>query len=290
MRSFDYAKAETLQQALELISQASKKYTILAGGTDVLVDLKNNKISPELLIDINKIPGLNYITKKDDYIELGALVTHFEVTQSELILNYGKILAEASAKVGSPQIRNMGTIVGNVVNAQPAADAAVALHALNAELKVLNGCGERWVPVKDSYLGLGKSALAGQLVAAIRFIPLNNRQGSSFKRIARRESLALPILNAAVVVQIEQEKFEWARIYAAPVGPAPMKMNQAENFLKGKPVQDTVIKQAAEMVGQQAEPRNSLFRGTREYRKDIICSLVEEALQEASQEVLSKGR
>lgn len=290
MRSFDYAKAETLQQALELISQAPKKYTILAGGTDVLVNLKNNKISPQLLIDINKIPGLNCITKKGNYIELGALVTHFEATQSELILKYGKILAEASAKVGSPQIRNMGTIVGNVINAQPAADAAVALHALDAQLKVVQGGSERWLPVAESYLGLGKSALAGQLVTAIRFIPLNNRQGSSFKRIARRESLALPILNVAVVVQLEQQKFEWARIYAAPVGPFPMRMVQAEEYLKGKPAQDTVIKQAAAMAGQQAEPRNSLFRGTREYRKDIICSLIEEALQEASQEVLSKGR
>ena len=153
----------------------------------------------ECLVDITRIEDLDQIRLEGNAIEIGAAVTHTQVAASPLIQEKARALADAAREVGSVQTRNQGTVVGNVVNAQSAADAAIALLALEAEARVVGHTGERWVPIEQLYAGTGLSKVnsTAEIVTAMRFQALGEHQGSGFARLARRRALALPVVNAS---------------------------------------------------------------------------------------------
>ncbi|TEB17211.1 Nicotinate dehydrogenase FAD-subunit [Pelotomaculum sp. FP] len=279
----DYLIPKTTEEALSYLQGGKGQARVIAGGTDLLLDLADGKKEAGVLVDITRIAGLNKITVENGMIRIGAAVTHNQAAKSELIREKASVLAQAARSVGSLQIRNSGTVVGNVLNAQPAADTAVALTALGAVAEILSPAAKENLPVEDLYAGLGKSAVdsASQLVTMVRFPALLKNQGSAFERLEQRKALALPMLNVAVVVSLSGEQFEWARIVMAPVGTKPVRATGSEAILTGARVTSEIIEKAAGAAIAQANPRDSALRGSREYRLEVLPVLVRRALESA---------
>ena len=279
----DYLIPETVEQALSHLQSNKGRARVVAGGTDLLLDLAEGKKEAVVLVDLTRIPSLQAITIEDETIKIGAAVTHNQVARSKLIQERASVLARADRSVGSLQIRNIATVVGNVVNAQPAADTAVALVALGAVAEVVSPSGKEYIPVEKLYAGVGKSILdsSTQIVTRIQFPALLKNQGSAYERLEQRKALALPMLNVAVVVSLADNQFQWARIVMAPVGPGPVRATEAEAFLKGADVTLENIEKAAAAARAQANPRSSALRGSREYRLEVLPVLVRRALEAA---------
>jgi CO/xanthine dehydrogenase FAD-binding subunit len=279
----DYLIPETVEQALSHLQSGKGRARVVAGGTDLLLDLAEGKKEAGVLVDLTRIPGLQEITIEDETIRIGAAVTHNQVAKSKLIQEKALVLARAARSVGSLQIRNTATVVGNVVNAQPAADTAVALVALGAVAEVVSPSGKEYIPVEKLYAGVGKSFLdsTSQIVTRIQFPALLKNQGSAYERLEQRKALALPMLNVAVVVSLADNRFQWARIVMAPVGPGPVRATEAEAVLTGADVSLGNIEKAAAAARAQANPRSSALRGSREYRLEVLPVLVRRALEAA---------
>lgn len=279
----DYLFPASVEEALEMLTAYDGQARVVAGGTDLILELQEGKRQVEALVDVTRIPGLDAIALDDGQITLGAAVTYRQVVDSPLLQARAAVLVEASRAVGSPQIRNVGTLAGNVVNAMPAADGAIALFALGAELEIAAPTGRRWVPIESLYEGPGRSRVdpSREMVTAIRFPALGERQGSAFERLARRKALALPVLNVAVVVTLDHDTFERARIAIGPVAPQPFRARQAEEMLRNAPANLEMIQRAAELAAQEAQPRSSLLRASRAYRQETLPVLVRRALERA---------
>ncbi|MBM7855967.1 carbon-monoxide dehydrogenase medium subunit [Desulfohalotomaculum tongense] len=277
----DYVRAQTVDEVLAALQKGDAR--VIAGGTDLILDLQAEKVSAEILVDINSIDDLQNIELVDGQIRIGAAVTHQQAAESQLVLDSAPVLAEACRSVGSLQIRNTGTVVGNVINAQPAADAAVALVALGAVAEIKTENGTAYQPVEDLYTGVGKSKIDStkQLVTAVQFPALLPNQGSAFIRLAQRGALALPVLNVAVVASLVNHKVEWVRIVMAPVAPRPLRAVEAENMLRGREVNEQNILEAAKAAAARANPRDSALRGSGQYRKSVLETLVKRGLSEA---------
>jgi carbon-monoxide dehydrogenase medium subunit len=257
---------------------------VIAGGTDLVLNLETGKVQCDCLIDITEIDELKKIELINQVITIGAAVTHSEVNKSDLIKASASVLSMACGTVGSLQTRNIATVVGNVVNGQPAADAAVALMALGAEAEVTSLKGTRIIPLENMYVGLGKTDIdfGNEVVTSIKFPALKDNQGSSFVRFAQREAVTLPMLNVAVTLSLKLDKtVEWVRIVIAPVGPKPIRSKNAENMLIGNLISNELIQKASEEAVKDASPRDSALRGTSEYRKDILPVLVRRAIEGA---------
>jgi len=285
----DYYIAPTIENVIAKQRAHPGKSAVIAGGTDIFLDIEEGKKSADLLIDVTQIPELNQIEETGGRIRIGAAVTHAAVEKSSVIQRNAHLLAEACRSVGSLQIRNIATLAGNIVSAQPAADAAVALTALDAEIEIAGQDGRTTIPILKAYKGVGKSAIdtSSQLVTAITFDALNKNQGSAFIRLEQRTALALPMLNVAAVAALNPDgkTFAWVRIVMAPVGAGPVRALKAEKSLKDAPATMDVITAAAELAATEANPRSSRLRGSREYRMEVLPVLVRRAVAAAVEEV-----
>ena len=279
----NYMMPGSLEEALSMLKEYKGQARIIAGGTDLVIDIGNKKRTPGCLVDITRIDEFKEIRQEGDYIDIGAGVSHNEVAKSQLINEKATALAQGCAEVGSLQIRNVGTVVGNVVNAQPAADAAVALVALGASVKITDTEGTREELVEDVYAGVGTSKIdsSREIATGVKVPIAGANQGSSFVRIAKRNALALPMLNAAAAVSLRGEDIEWARIVMSPVGPAPTRVTEGEKVLSGASAVENKLKEAAEQASQQAQPRSSKLRGSAGYRRSVLKALIIRALKQA---------
>lgn len=279
----DYLYPETVREAVDLLAEWSGQARIVAGGTDLVLQLKRGERQAVCLIDISRIVGMRGIEESDGAITLGAAVTHAEAAASPLIQTVAPVLAEAASEVGSPEIRNMATIGGNVVNAQPAADTALALLALEAEAEIVGTGGARWVPLLDLYRGAGVSAVdsAAEVVRGFRFKVPAGQVGSAYRRLGKCKSIALPVLCAATIVKLEADRVVSAAIGLGPVAPLPFRPSEAEAWLAGQPATAETAKRAAELAQAEAQPRDSLLRCAREYREAMVGVLVQSTLEQA---------
>ena len=287
----EYFSPSTVEEALELLRAGDGRARIIAGGTDLVVELKEGVKVLDSLVDITGIESLKKIELQGDYIRIGACVTHAQAAASILVRDRATALSEAALSIGSPQTRNIGTVVGNVVNAQPAADAAVALVALGGEAEVADGTVKEWRPVEELYAGIGVSRVKSneQIVTAIRFRAQSGNQGSAFTRLAQREALALPILNTAVKITAgDNNVCARARIVVAPVALHPFRCKQAEDFLTGASLTMESFVGAAEEAAAESNPRYSALRGTAEYRREMIKVMVRRAMCKAMERVKTR--
>jgi len=278
-----YLFPATVQEALEMLAAHGGQARIIAGGTDLVLQSQRGQRAATVMVDITRIPGLDGIEEHEDYVTIGCQATHAQIAASPLIHQKAEVLALACGSVGGPQTRNVGTLVGNVVNALPAADGAVALFALDAEVEVVDAEGRRWLPIAAMYAGVGKCTIdpCVQMVTAIRFRPLSNGWASAYQRLANRKALALPILNAAVVVGLEDGVCSEVRIAVGPVAPTPFRAREAEAALVGQPPTPEAVVRAARLAADAANPRDSALRGSRDYRKAMAEVLVRRALTQA---------
>jgi carbon-monoxide dehydrogenase medium subunit len=268
----DYFRPQTLREALDILSRHRGKGRVIAGGTDLLLDLKNAAKEAAYLVDIREIEGLTRIEEKDGRLFIGACVTHSQLAANPLIREKAAALAEGAATVGSVQVRNVSTIGGNIVNAQPAADTVVPLVALGASAAMADWDGtKRVAAVEDLFAGPGKSKIDSTrtILTEVSF-PAVPSTLSAFDRIARRKSLSLPMLNLAVAVQRENNAAKNIRIAAGPIGPTPRRLKKVESILEGQAIEPGILAEAARAAGEGADPRDSVLRGPRDYRKEMI--------------------
>ncbi len=278
MKGYYLAKNE--EEVLDLLKKHAGKARIMAGGTDMLLDMQSGKISSDYVVDISQIASLGEIAEQGNNIIIGAAVTHNQLAESGLIQSQAKALAEASGLVGSYQIRNSSTVAGNVVNAQPAADSAVALVALDASAELIDKDGCREIAVKDMYAGVGKSMVDSSKTLVTRFFIKKKAsgEGSCFVRLQQRKALALPMLNVAAFIAVADNKIKEVRIVMAPVGQGPVRAETAEQFLLGKAAYATNLEEAAQLALKDANPRDSIVRGSKEYRLAVLPGLIVKAL------------
>lgn len=287
----NYVLAHSVSDALTALKAHNGQARIIAGGTDLVLDIADGKIETNYLIDITRVPELAVLESSNGIITVGAAVTHNQAAKSPLLRHKALVLAQAAQSVGSLQIRNVGTLAGNIVRAQPGADTAVALVALDAKAEITSVDGTQLIPVNQLYAGVGQSTVDStlQLVTSIKFPELQSNQGSAFERLAKRRSLSLPMLNVAAVVSIIDNKFEWVRIAMAPVGIGPIRATRTEDALKGMPITTDYIVKAAQLTIEQANPRSSALRGSRGYRLQVLPILVRRAIEAAVNNAMAKN-
>ncbi len=283
----DYLFPTTVEQALAILRDHRGEARIIAGGTDLILELENGERATNYLVDITRIPGLDGIELQDGYITLGANVTHAQVADSTLIQERATALAEGCQQVGGPQIRNIATVVGNVVSSQPAGDATLPLLALDAEAETADEEGTKWHALGTLFEGPGSSRVdsTAQMVTRLRFPPLSARQGSAYERFARRRALALPILAGAVVVETDAtgKVFEGVRISLGPVAPVPFRARRTEKALRGSSIDEASIATKVHTVLKEAEPRTSILRASMEYRRELLSVLLRRGIIRALQ-------
>jgi len=281
----EYLFPASVEEAVAMLAQWGGRARLIAGGTDLVLELNEGKREADCLIDITRIAGLKAITLEGDIITVGAAVTFRQLDDSPLIRQRATVLAEAAHTVGSLQIRNVATLGGNVVNALPAADGSLGLCALDAEAEIADSTGRRWVPLEELFVASGQSRIdaTAQVLTAFRFRALGSKEGSAYERLARRRALSLPILACGVAVGLSEDgrTFQWARISLGPVAPVPFRARQTEAFLAGAEVSTETMVRAGEIAQSESHPRTSLLRASKEYRQEMIRILVKRALERA---------
>jgi CO/xanthine dehydrogenase FAD-binding subunit len=282
-----YLSPTSVEEALHLLASHHGQAQIIAGGTDILPDIRQGKKDPHCLVDITRILALKQIEIKEEFVEIGAAVTFAAIKDAPFLNQHVHALVEAACSVGAIGIQTAATWVGNVVQAMPAADGAIVALALEAEARVVDVRGAEWRPVEALFRGPGVSAVdpTRQLVTHMRFPRPSGAWGSAWRRVGRRPSLVLPILNCAVKLSLDPDgaRIERATVALGPVAPRPFRARKAEAFLRGRAPAEDVFVKAARIVQDEANPRSSLARASREYRLANIPALVSEALFTAAE-------
>lgn len=280
-----YLQPGTLEEALEMLLNFKGKARVIAGGTDVIPKLRRRDIEVETLVDITGIPGMGGIDQDGEDIVLGGLATHSQVAASKLINEKAPFLAEAAGSVGSPQIRNIATVSGNLVSGQPAADTSIPLLALDATVTIAGGDGEKNIPLTDFFVDTGKTVLdfTREILTRIQFKGLSENEGGCYLRLAKRKALTLPMLVMAVVVSADMGKkvINRAAIAMGPVAPVPYRARNVEEWLKGNSISNETFATAADMGMQECMPRDSCLRGSCDYRQEMSKVFIRRGLARA---------
>jgi CO/xanthine dehydrogenase FAD-binding subunit len=283
-----YHSPASVDEALEILAWYGGQAKVVAGGTDLLLDIKHGNHPPvEALVDVTSIDELHHITPVDDHeVMVGAAVTHAEIVKSALLAEGATCLVESCGVVGGPQVRNVATLGGNVAHALPAGDGSTSLVALDASVEIAQGGERRWVPILDMFKGPGKSLLdhTRDLLLNFRFKLCGPAEGTAFKRIMRPQGVALPILGCAVWVCIQGDVIDEARVTIAPVAPMPVRLGETEAALKGVDVEDDVaLDSISQTLRSEIHPRTSKYRSTTEYRVEMAEVLLRRSIRLAVQ-------
>jgi CO/xanthine dehydrogenase FAD-binding subunit len=279
--SFDYKTPKALEEACRLLGEFRGAARIIAGGTDLVVALRSGDLRPRCLIDITRIEELQRIVEEGGRIAIGAGVTHSEISSSPIVRKYGGVLSKAASWIGSPQIRNLGTLGGNIVNASPAADTIPPLMTLNAVGRILSSEGEKEVPLDQLFKGPYETNLKPhEILAQVKFPKLPAAAKSSFIRLARREAMAIARMSVAVVLQMEDGRIEEIRISAGSITPAPQRMSEAEALLKGRSPDEEGLRLAARQISETMI-RASGMRPSTSYKKPVVEALFIRAVKQA---------
>lgn len=268
-KKFDYFSPSSINEAIEIL-QRDEEAKVLAGGQSLLALMKLRLAAPSALVDISKLKDLSYIHEDKGYIGIGALTTHDTVEHSQLLKKHFTLLTDAASKIGDQQIRNVGTIGGSSCHADPAADMPTALTAADAGFVIRSGRGERIVPATEFFTGLFETAVGhDEVLSEIRLRYLPPRSASAYIKHSRREG-DFAIVGTGVVLTLgEGNVCKDIRMAFGAVGPKPLRAKSAEEFLKGKPLDDKTIAEAAEKANEGADPPSDLH-GSRKYRMEMI--------------------
>jgi aerobic carbon-monoxide dehydrogenase medium subunit len=311
MKKFDYFKPKTFEEALTLLAKYGEKAKLIAGGTDVIVMIKQKTIVPDVLISLQGIPGLDRI-QYNGSLSIGPMVTHRAIEKSEIIKKQFSALADAVDYLGSVQIRSVATIGGNVCTAAPSADTATPLLVLGTQVKTKSAKEERTLPIEEFFKGPGESVLKpGEMVKELSIPKPVPNTGSAYYKLQRRLALDLPILGVSVLLSLDKNKVTCSdllctaspistilhkmeedeiickdvRIALGVAAPTPMRALKAEALLRGKQLCDELLEEVANTASQEAQPRDSL-RGEAWYRRDMVRVLVKRMAMKSIERVV----
>lgn len=279
-----YLRPQNLSEAMQAFLSAPKPLAPIAGGTDLLLDLEQGRHSPvHTLMDVTEIKEMLALEVRDASLFVGAGIPVNRLVADPLTAQHARALVEACELIAGPQVRNVATLGGNVAHALPAADGTIALLALDAQAEVANASGTRRVPFKELFLGPGKSALKhGEELLVGFHLPLSKlHQASCFKRIMRPQGVALPILNCAIWLERDKNIVKDIRIAVGPGSSIPFRATDVEDNLRGKPINESTIESALEILLSQAQFRTSARRASSDYRQHIVDGLFKDVLDNA---------
>jgi carbon-monoxide dehydrogenase medium subunit len=275
-----YYTPHDLDSALALLAQHQAEARLIAGGTDLMVELERGIRTPKVVIDISRLPDLDTITLDEQQrLHLGPLVTHNQVVGSKLCLNQAFPLAKACWEVGAPQIRNRGTVAGNLVTASPANDTIPPLIALGASVTLQSVRGSRTIPLTQFFQGVRQTVLApDEMMVDISFPAMASYQIGAFLKLGLRQAQAISVVNVAVILSLLADSVTEARIALGSVAPTIVRAPEAERFLTGKILTRDVIARAAALAAQIISPISDM-RGSAEYRRYMAETLTRHALE-----------
>lgn len=272
--------AVSIEEVLNILAEKREKARIIAGATDLILEIERGvRNGIETLVDISRIPNQDQIILDEDgWIHLGPLVTHNHCVASKMIVDLAFPLAQAAWEVGSPQIRNRGTVAGNLITASPANDTITPLMALGARITLRSLRESRILPLKDFYQGVRRVDLRpDEMLVDIAFPALNLNQRGVFVKYALRKAQAISLVNLAIVLTMDGDRVSKSSITLGAVAPTIIHAPEAEEYLCGKPLTPEVIQQTAELTMQAARPISDV-RGTAEYRRRMVGVITRRAL------------
>lgn len=276
----EYISAASIDEVLSILAEQKDRARIVAGATDLLLEMERGlRKGIETLIDVTRIPGLDQIVLDEaGEIHLGPLVTHNHCAASKLIRDHAYPLARACWEVGSPQIRNRGTVAGNVITASPANDTITPLAALNARVVLRSAHGTREVPLSEFYTGVRKTVLQpDEMLVDIVFPALRAGQRGIFIKYALRQAQAISLVNVAVILTIDGRMIRDASITLGAVAPTIIHAAEAEQFLAGKTLEEETIRAASNLAGESARPISDV-RASAGYRTRMVKTLTRRGL------------
>ena len=280
----EYINATSTEQVLKILAANKESARIIAGGTDLVLEMSQGvHKNVQTLIDISRIKDYDSITlDQEEQIHMGPGVTHNHCIASDLIRNHALPLALAAWEVGAPQIRNMGTIVGNLVTASPANDTIAPLIALKAELVLQSLSGERRVSLRDFYTGVRKTILQpDEIVREVIFPKMDASQRGIYLKLGLRKAQAISLVNMSAIISFKGDTISDAQITLGAVAPTIIHAQEAEEYLKGKKLSKKTIDQASDLAKKAAKPIDDI-RGSAVYREEITRVLVKRGLTEIS--------
>jgi len=278
---FEYHAPKSLDEAVELLEKYGEDAHVLAGGTDLLPHMKQRRVEPKHIVNIKKIPGLACIKDAPEGVYIGALAKLRAIELSPLINEKLPLLSEAARSVGSVQVRNLGTIGGNICNASPSADMATPLLAVDAKIHIYSKGGSKEYPIGEFFHGRGEVWLErGELVTGFTVPPLPEGAGSAFEKIGWT-TLDVATVNVAAVVTMKDGKIDHCSIALGACSPAPIRGVLAEETLKGREPSKEAMDEAVELVATCVEPRERWRRAPPEYRQRTSQALARDAVTRA---------
>lgn len=272
----EYINASSIDEVIHVLNEKKEKARVVAGATDLILEIERGvRTSIETLVDITRVPNLDGITlDEEEVIHLGPLVTHNHCAASKLLRERALPLARAAWEVGAPQIRNRGTVAGNLITASPANDTITPLMALGARVELASARGRRWVALKDFYTGVRKTVMqADEMLVDIAFPAMKNSQRGAFVKSGLRRAQAISVVNAAVILDLEGARVKSAAITLGAVAPTIIHASQAEAWLKDRELTAENIAEAARLAQQEARPIDDL-RGSAAYRSEMVRVVV----------------
>ncbi|NVO15269.1 MAG: molybdopterin-dependent oxidoreductase [Rhodoplanes sp.] len=283
MKPFDYVRPTTLPEALAILDERGPDAVVIAGGTDLIVSLNARQINPRCVVDLKRIDELKFIRRDGDALRIGSRTTFTDLLASDLIRDHANVLAQAAREAAGPQVRNLGTIGGNLGTASPAGDLIAALVALDATIEVASNQGRKTLAVRDLLIGPKKNCLAkNELIVAVG-IPLNGgRSGSAFHKLGNRRAMTISIANAAASVTLSADGRSFERVCLAlgSVAPTVVRATAFENALRGRPATGDEVRRALPLVAEAISPITDL-RASAWYRAQIAPVLAQRSLEDA---------
>jgi CO/xanthine dehydrogenase FAD-binding subunit len=282
MRShFEYILPRSLKDALDFLADHGSQTAVLAGGTDLMVAARNGEMASRYVVDVSKLEELRTIAVTEGVLSIGAAVTYTEIINSPEIAKCAPILAQAARCVGSVQIRNVGTLGGNVANASPAADSVPPMMVHRAKVQIRSASSARNEPLERVIIGPYRTSLQpGEVITRFDLEPLGADYLWNFQRIARRRALSVARMNAAAIGRVDSNGIvDDVRLSVGSITPEPGRMTGAEDHLKGNAPNSLLIQEAAEKVSQEMIRRSGL-RPSTEYKRPAVEGLVVKALTE----------
>jgi len=277
----EYFAPQKIEEALEILSRYGKEIKVIAGGTDLLVQYYDRLYEVNGWLDLRNIKELKEIKIYKDKMEIRAMVTHAQLEKSEDIRKYFPILSQAAADIGSPQIRNQGTIGGNIVNASPAGDLLPPLIAYKAKFKLLSSKDESIIPVEEFFIGPKETILKPEQLLAQIVLPLpNKRTYGSWIKIGKRKAVIIATITIALVIEMDEDNkiIKDVRTCLGSVAPTPIEIKEVRAKMIGKKFNQLDFNQLGQLVEDKISPIDDI-RGTREYRNDVAKEIMINALE-----------
>ena len=281
--AFEYLRPKTIPEAIAFLQQHGEDAKILSGGQSLIPMMKLRIARPGYLIDINRISGLSYIKEEGGFLKIGGLTREAELESSALIRSKYPIILDTAHVIADPQVRNLATVAGNLAHGDPANDHPATMLALGAQVVATGSGGERIIPIEEFFLSVFSTALqAGEILTEIRIPVPPARSGGAYFKLERKVG---DFATAAVAAQVTLDANGVAQkvgIGLTNVGPTPIEAKKAEDFLRGKKLEEANIRQAAQFAADESQPSADL-RGPAEYKKGLIKELAKRALLRAAE-------